>query len=46
MYQLLGGWGESDHSSVLEYNVNTTQWVKVGELKAERGYHGISTVAV
>ena len=44
MYQLLGGYDGSVYNSVLEYNLNTTEWVQVGEMKTGRDWHGISTV--
>ena len=46
MYQLIGGYDGSSYSSVLEYNVNTTDWGQVGAMKTDRYRHGISTVSV
>ena len=52
MYQLLGGKDVSSFrafisgyiSSVLEFNVNTTEWSQIGAMTSARAYHAISTV--
>ena len=49
MYQLLGGYdgtGSEGYRSVFEYNINTTQWKQVGDMKISTNRHGISTVPV
>ena len=52
MYQLLGGKDVDSFrasitgyiSSVLEFNVNTTEWSQIGAMTSARAYHAISIV--